>query len=82
MTITQKVMRGCQSCPATRLRVDDWKGVRARGDTASAVLRGAYETSWSDDWEPRRHEWRAVLRPVGGDWKIAALDADNLDYRD
>lgn len=74
--------QGRQQCPPIRLRIDAWDGVSVRGDAATAVLRGAKETRVDARWEPRRHEWRAVLQRTGGDWKIAALAGEDLDYRD
>jgi hypothetical protein len=82
LVTTMRVMRGRERCPPVRLRVDDGKGVRVRGAVATAVLRGALETHEEGDRTPRRHEWRAILRRSGGDWKIAALAAEDLDYAD
>lgn len=82
LVTTRRARRGRQRCPPRRVRIDGWEGVRVRGDTATAVLRGALETRERGEWTPRRHEWRAILRRARGDWKIAALDAQDLDYRD
>ncbi|HEX2088188.1 MAG TPA: hypothetical protein VHF89_21050, partial [Solirubrobacteraceae bacterium] len=79
---TKRTLRGRQRCVRNRLRVDELSGVQVRGDEARAVLRGAAETRRDGEWESREHEWRALLRRVDGDWKIAALDGNDLSYED
>lgn len=69
-------------CHRARLRVDEWKGVQVDGDDATAVLRGGGEQLVDGEWERSHSEWQAVLRRVGGEWKIAAITGDDLDYDD
>lgn len=69
-------------CVPTRLRVDEWEAVEAEGAEARAVVRGAEERHDRGAWRPVRLRWRALLRRDAADWKVAALQVEDLENYD